>query len=194
MKTRKQIFAQSLGKKNSRYSLTFAGAILASCVTFSTLANSEIYRSTNETGAPAFSDIKTKNAKPLTLQPLNTHTPPKADTSQAPASASQQPKQQAVYSSLRIQSPSNDQVIRSNSGDISISVTVSPALQNGHRIQILIDGAVVSAAQSTTDFTLNEVYRGTHQLTARIIDLSNNSTLIISPPVEVHVKRHSILH
>lgn len=141
-----------------------------------------------------FSDIKTKSSKPIVLPPLETHSFPKANTEESFETAPTQTHQPVNYSTLLIQSPSEGQVIRNTSGNLSVSVSIAPPLQENHRIQVLIDGTTVSAPQQETHFDLTEIYRGTHQLSAQIIDTSDNSIIKTSSPVQVHVKQHSILH
>ncbi|MDF1642896.1 MAG: hypothetical protein P1U80_01765 [Pseudomonadales bacterium] len=192
MKIKKQIFDRPLHQICWRRPL--AVATLIGTLAFSTLASSEIYKSTNKAGTPVFSDIKTKSSKPIVLPPLETHSFPKANTEESFEAAPAQTHQPVNYSTLLIQSPSKDQVIRNTSGNLSISVSIAPPLQENHRIQVLIDGATVSEPQQETDFELTEIYRGTHQLSVQIIDTSDNSIIKTSSPVQVHVKQHSILH
>ena len=202
MKIKKQIFDRSLhqicwGRPLAAAALagTLAFSTLAfSTLAFSPLAFSEIYKSTNKAGTPVFSDIKTKSSKPIVLPPLETHSFPKANTNESFEAAPVQTSQSVNYSSLLIQSPSEDQVFRNTAGNLSVSVSIAPPLQENHRIQILIDGVTVSAPQQETHFDLTEIYRGTHQLSAQIIDTSDNSIIKTSSPVQVHVKQHSILH
>ncbi len=44
------------------------------------------------------------------------------------------------YDLLRILVPEPDATIRSNAGDIIVSVTNEPGLQPGHRYRLLLDG------------------------------------------------------
>lgn len=95
------------------------------------------------------------------------------------------------YDSLQVTSPKHDLAIRENSGNILISVSLSPELssQHGHALEILMDGQVL-ANSGPTFIDLENVDRGTHNLTARVID-EQGRTLITSEPVSFHMLRYS---
>lgn len=97
------------------------------------------------------------------------------------------------YSSLNITSPKEDQAIRSNNGQLTITLDVQPPLDvaSGHQIRIVIDDEIVGVGQSSS-ITLSEVYRGTHVLYAEIID-SQENIIQSSPSVTFHLLRRSAL-
>ena len=166
-----------------------AGLILS--LGCSSIASAEIYQSKDKTGAAVFSDIQTNNAKPMVLEPLNTHTP--AKTAGFPfAATSTEPTNTPLnnYETLSIQSPSHDQVIRNQSGQLSVAVAITPALLSQHQIQILLDGSAASEPQQSGRFELNEINRGTYQITAQVIDSTTGVVLKSSSAITVHVKQH----
>ncbi len=100
------------------------------------------------------------------------------------------------YSQFQITSPLNDEAIRSNPGNISVSFLVKPALnlRLGHFITIKIDGTVVrDKVKSSSGILLQNIDRGTHTITASLKD-KNGQTLMSSNPVKMHLLRHSALH
>ncbi|MBV1959564.1 MAG: DUF4124 domain-containing protein [Pseudomonadales bacterium] len=168
--------------------LTFCLAL-----SFSALAISEIYQSTDSDGNTVFSDTKSDRSEPVTLQPTNTTTLPKLDTTDF---IETEPSEEAParYSSISIHSPLDDEVIRNTVGNVNVSVLIEPALQANHGIQILVDGTAVTEPLSNTQFQFGGIERGSHQLSAQIIDLSDDSVIETSPAVQFHVKQHSIRH
>lgn len=190
MKMIKQIFA-NIPRQPSRGAWTALTFFLA--LSFSTLAISEIYQSTDNDGNAVFSDIKSDRSEPVTLQPTNTTTLPKLDTTDHMETESSQ-EAPVRYSSVSIQSPSDDEIIRNTVGNVNVSVLVEPALQANHGIQILVDGTAVTRPLSNTQFQFGGIERGSHQLSAQIVDLSDDSVVETSPTVQFHVKQHSIRH
>lgn len=94
------------------------------------------------------------------------------------------------YQSIAWVSPQHDAAVRANGGMLQVTVTPTPRLQPGHQIEILLDGASVGRAAGTT-ITATAVDRGSHQLVARVLDAAG-ATLLTSPPITVHVLRHSV--
>ncbi len=100
------------------------------------------------------------------------------------------------YSSFKILSPADDETIRSNPGNISVSFALSPALdlKRGHYLSLSVDGTVVrDKVRSTAGIMLENIDRGSHSITASIKD-RKGKTIISSNAVTVHLHRHSSLH
>ena len=190
MKMIKQVSASCLRLSATGIWLTVTFSI---GLTFSTLAISEIYQTTDKDGNTVFSDIQTDRSEPVTLQPTNTTTLPKLESADF---LETEPSEEipAGYTSLLIQSPANDETIRNTVGNFSVSVAVAPELTTNHGIQILVDGIAVTDALAINQFQITGAERGTHQLTAQIVDLSDGSVIETSLSVQIHVKQHSASH
>ncbi|HEC19508.1 MAG TPA: DUF4124 domain-containing protein [Gammaproteobacteria bacterium] len=152
-------------------------------------ASAEVYKRVNPDGSVEFSDVPGKqDDKPVPLRPMSTFTPPPVPP---PTSTPQTPSTQAKYTELRITSPANEASIRENSGTLKVSVAVKPGLQSGHRLVLLLDGA--AKAESTTgDFTLKNVDRGEHTLSAQVVD-AQGKVLISAPSVSIYLHRFSAI-
>ena len=154
-----------------------------------------VHKWTDESGNTIFGDTPPDDVQSeiINVPPSNTYkAPEKAHTRQntsrnSPRQASSQ------YSILAISSPENDQSIRSNGGEVNISVEISPELNldEGHQLRISLDDNEASLSQSTST-TLQEVSRGSHTLQVEIVDQHDN-TLQSSPVTEFHLHRHSII-
>jgi len=95
---------------------------------------------------------------------------------------------------LEITSPSPDEAIRSNAGDMNITFRISPGLKAGHRLDLMMDGAVKQQIKAPGPISLENVDRGTHQLQLQVTDLRRNEVLQSSDPVSFTILRHSVLH
>jgi hypothetical protein len=99
--------------------------------------------------------------------------------------------QAGAYDELRIVAPAEDATVHDNQGNVSITVSVVPALQAqaGDRIVLLLDGR--SAASGTGgQFTLTGVDRGTHTLAAQVT-AADGAVRIASAPITFHMWRAS---
>jgi len=97
-----------------------------------------------------------------------------------------------VYRRLGIVSPADDASVRQNAGNVTVEVALEPGLSANHRLQLLLDGAPVETGKESR-FELTNVDRGTHSLTARVLDQSG-AAVIESEPSVFHLQRYSILN
>lgn len=93
------------------------------------------------------------------------------------------------YDTLRVTYPEEDQVIWDNTGTMRVSVAIEPALQQGHRLQLLFNGEVRYTGSSTT-VTLSEVWRNTYTIVPQVID-GQGETVARGEGVTFHMKQHS---
>lgn len=71
---------------------------------------------------------------------------------------------------LRILIPEPDATIRSSAGEVIVSVTSEPGLQQGHRYRLLLDGQATGEAGLSPVFPLSNIDRGSHNLSVEILD------------------------
>lgn len=159
-----------------------------------------IYKTTDAQGNVVFTDVPPNDeSKSIELINGNSYAPaatPAVPTTNSNA-ADEAPAEEmpaAGYNKVTITAPAHDQALRENTGNISVSVALDPALNvaSGHRIRILLDGKVAADAASAT-VALQNIDRGTHTLVAEVIDASD-AVLKASSPVIVHLQRYSILN
>ncbi len=96
------------------------------------------------------------------------------------------------YTEIAIIQPGDDETIHDNNGTLEVALTLSPALQDGHKIKLFLDGEARPGIRPSTHFSLTNIDRGTHSLQAAVIDRSGR-TLIVSAPVAFHMWRASVL-
>lgn len=167
-------------------------------------AQAEIYRWVDDNGNVVFSDEPHPQAEKVDLPPSTTYTPVEDEESSeilklSPEEATGEEaveEQDAVPDyQLRIIAPANDESIWVNNGDVTVSMIVEPQLnaERGDRILLQLDGVAVGEPQASTTYQFNNLSRGTHSLTAQVVD-SSGTTLTSSDTVTFHLHRASILN
>ena len=158
---------------------------------FAFSSHAEIYRGVDEEGNVFYSDKDQANAELIPTPTPNTITMPKLEANKpATEDAEMNP-----YKSFGIVSPANNATIRDNIGNISITLSLLPALdtKNSHRITIYLDGQATLSTATETNIQLSNVSRGQHSLRAEIRD-KNGKPIISSNSVNFHMKRLSGQH
>ncbi len=162
--------------------LLFAGAVLA-----------QAYRWVDEDGVVHYSDRPEPGAEEVQL---STYRPSSGPPAPVPSSrfsrredspaATDQP---FSYQSLSIAAPAAEQTLWNIEGVLNVSLSLQPALQSGHQVRVYFDGTprMVSGAS----FQLEEVYRGSHNLQAEVID-QTGKLMIRSEPSRFHVQQSAI--
>lgn len=79
------------------------------------------------------------------------------------------------YTGFGLVRPAAGATIHSNLDQVEVELKVEPALKPGDRIRVILDGSPLPEMQTTTRFTLNRVYRGSHTLQAAIVDSQGNT-------------------
>ena len=180
-------------------------SLLLICLAASSFAGTKIYRTVDENGTVTFTDKppagEQVEAAPLDVKPANVYAPASrsrdaagrdlwiVDGAEGSENSDDAGEQVFTYQSLEITSPSADEAVRSNNGNLSVTVAIRPHLDGAHRLQLSLDGAT-AATSSGTSFALKNVSRGTHVASVSVVD-DNGAVLITSGSVEFHVLRVS---
>ncbi|SFM62568.1 DUF4124 domain-containing protein [Marinobacter zhejiangensis] len=174
--------------------MTFRAGLIASLLVCTAApAAAEIYRNVDADGNVTYSDEPSSGSEAIDVQPVTTITLPKLEdvTTQSAAPERAEPASES-YSNLEIIAPGNNEAFHSGSGDVAFRVTSSPALRQGHKYEISLDGQPVG--QSTSgDILVRNIDRGTHQATVNIID-SNGMPVQSGGSVSFTIHRPSSLH
>ncbi|MBI2800661.1 MAG: hypothetical protein HYX63_10340 [Gammaproteobacteria bacterium] len=157
----------------------------------------DIYRSVDPERGVEYSDTPRPGAKHIVIEPALPTPAPSPNgvvggklPAAAPDAASTVPR---AYQKIVITSPSDQETIRDNGGNILVSVQCLPALQTtfGHRMSLLVDAAPSEAPGTATNFTLTNLFRGTHTLQAVVGDAAGHE-LLRSAVATIYVHRHSV--
>ena len=121
----------------------------------------------------------------VTVEPLQTFSAPPARPLES-SSTKKEPEPQG-YEEFKVTSPTNDATIRDNGGNVRVSLSLTPGLQSGHSIEVIMDGKSIGSGKGTT-VTLTEVDRGTHTVQATVKD-ADGKEVARSNSVIFHLKR-----
>lgn len=151
----------------------------------------EIYKGVDSEGRVVYSDKETPDAKIIPTPSPNTVQMPKA----LPKQAAEEVSAGVGYTSFSITSPRNNATIRSNEGDLTLKLSLEPALdlEQGHSISVLLDGRPFIKKSTQLDIVLRNIDRGSHSVKARVRDRQGKS-LISSNSLRFHMKRLSSQH
>ena len=142
------------------------------------LAETGIYKWVAPDGTVIFSDQPRPGAEKVLITPLQTVPPPQTvrralqTNSRIPDAASSGP---STYRQFAIVSPGDDDAVRSNNGDVTVSMRLAPELRDEDAIVVSLDGEAISKGSSTS-LTLQNLPRGTHTVHAAIVDADGSSS------------------
>ena len=152
----------------------------------------DIYRHVDADGNVEYSDQPSEGASKVDVDPINIDASPKLQPKAVVDLSPQSPDGGAPeYTALTITAPDNDTTLR-NASEIGVTASLNPGLGQSHRVRFLDNGKVIAPATRSMSLIITGLERGTHQLTAEVID-KNDQVVISSTPVSVHVHRASIL-
>jgi hypothetical protein len=97
-----------------------------------------------------------------------------------------------VNYSINITSPSNEQAIKNNAGNLSVSVAVTPRLSEDLFITLTSSSGMKAGPQKSQRFSFTNLDRGSHTFIATVANASGK-VIKRSAPVTVHLQRHSVL-
>ncbi len=156
----------------------------------------DVYRTDDPITGTEFSDVESPGATRITIEdapaePTLTPTPPQWSSAQ-PAKADGSSGAAVPYSSLAITSPAANETVRNNAGDVEVTIASEPEIQRnfGHQLAVSVDGANGNGTGSGARFSLRGLPRGTHTLSAVVLDNDGNE-FARSAPVVVHLHRQS---
>lgn len=181
-----------------------AFALLVTCTLAAASGNAasgRIYKTVDENGNVVFTDVPPSNngdRAAITVEEPNTFVTsealPREDWIVEPGQGSEEGGKERErtlpYRSLTVTNPVDDSSVRENAGNVSVTVLPAPDLQSGHRIRLLLDGNPQQEGNQTT-FQLSNIDRGTHSLSAEIVD-ADGQVLFAGGASTFHLQRHSI--
>jgi hypothetical protein len=95
---------------------------------------------------------------------------------------------ESEYTELQILEPEENQTIRNDEGEVRVGILLDPALRDGHKMVLKVNGAPLANNPGSTHLMLNNVPRGSHTLDASIVN-EEGETLISAPPVHFHMRK-----
>ncbi len=155
-------------------------------------AESTGYKIVHPDGTVEFTDDATRGGEEIKLRGVQAVGAPidEGKTERRPIKKqAPETKKASGYSSLSILSPRSEETVWFVDTGILVSVSPTPPLSPEDTVVIELDG-IVAARGKSTSLNVGLVYRGTHTVSARIID-AGGKTIISSPPVTFFLKQRS---
>ena len=156
-----------------------------------TASEGEIYKWILPDGSIQYSDRPPADgAQKVELKPLQTYSLPATRAAPPAQTAPDQPGDKgSPYESFAIASPADEQAIRDNTGDLTVTFAVRPKLVGGHVIGLFMDGRMVGRSAGAP-VAVSNVNRGSHRLHAVILD-GDGTEIVRTETITVHLKRAS---
>ncbi len=146
-------------------------------------AMAAVYQGIDPDGRVFYSDKPVENARLLDIPAASTP-PPVSPGPDRPADAFIGP-----YTDFEIVTPAQDETIRDDEGRLSISLLLVPALQEGHRLSLEVDGVPARGdLGESMQLELGGLRFGSHRLQAMIQDAAGE-TIATTVIVHVHLRR-----
>ena len=154
------------------------------------------YRWVDAHGQVHYSDRPVEGAQEVQLEGMiQSYSPPAIDTTSPGSSERAAAAPETAASAplaVRIVSPQPDETLWNLGGRLPVAVQVQPALQEGERVNVYLDGnRVVDGEPGRVAFEIEEVYRGEHSLSAAVENASG-AEIVRSDPIRFYVQQTSI--
>jgi hypothetical protein len=149
-----------------------------------------VYKTVDKNGNVTYSDSPGDRAEKLNLPPIPViNISPSPDLNLTPKPYAKE--QSRSYNLLSIDSPKNGATIRNNSGNVSVSISISPTLAENDTIVLKSNGAEIGRGRSSI-LSISQMDRGSHTLQAVIVN-ADGKILSISETITFHLLRQSRL-
>ncbi|MDZ7645279.1 MAG: DUF4124 domain-containing protein [Woeseiaceae bacterium] len=173
--------------------------LVAGCLLLAGAASAQkVYKWVDEDGVVHYSDQPRPGAEEIELPRSRSTVSPRPPAPASAAAASRAAEEPAAsanepfsYESLSFSSPTAEETLWNIGGTLSVSLNVQPSLRSGDRVRVYFDGEQQQV--SGLSFQLEEVWRGTHNLQAEIVD-RNGQLMIRTEPLRFYVQQTSILN
>jgi hypothetical protein len=152
----------------------------------------KMWKWTDANGVVHFSDIPGPGAVEVGLsvtqpQPGAAPAAPSPSTRSSPAPANQA----VTYTSLTIMQPQNEASFFGADAVVDVQINPEPSLADGDSVYLYLDGKRIGNTGDSLSYSLPNLERGAHSLTAAIFDSQGNQK-IRSQPVTFFMKQTTI--
>jgi hypothetical protein len=145
------------------------------------LAVGQVFKWIDTEGKVHYSDRPVAGAEALGGLPIQKSPPPQRNP--IPGQPSPGP-----YAQFDIVAPADNATLSDADGNVQVGLLLDPALMEGHRLQILTDGAPASGDVPGTQLRISGLPLGSHQLQAQILD-SSGTPIASSAIVHFHLRK-----
>jgi hypothetical protein len=153
-----------------------------------------VWRWVDEDGVVHFSDTPVEGAEQIDVSEASRTTGTRVFAAQPSITGDaprqeEEPEEPFGYESFTIESPKAEETLWNIEGVLNVSLSLSPPLQRGHQIRVYLDGTPRTV--NGTRFTIDEVWRGVHNIQAEVID-QTGKLMIRTPPNRFYVQQNSV--
>lgn len=161
----------------------------------STSVFAEVYMVKQPDGSISYSDKPSQHAEEvppeeLVAVPPVVHVPEIKRKINISVPTKQRANGESGYTKFALVSPKNEQTFQ-NQPSISLAVSVEPELMQGDMVQAYVDGAKRGKAVPSTSVNLGRLERGSHQVSAALID-SNGGEIARTSVVTIYIHHASV--
>jgi hypothetical protein len=148
---------------------------------------------TDQNGVTQYSDRPVPGARKLQLSTATPEPPPAGVSAAAAAATAAKPAvEQAEYQSLEIWQPDNGQTFFGADATVDVRMRTEPGVANTDVLRLYLDGKLVEGAPDSLEYTLSNLERGVHSITAVITDDRGNEKIRSEPRV-FHIKQPTVI-
>jgi len=146
----------------------------------------------DDNGVVQYSDVPVEGAVRVDISEYTRDTGARVARTQRPSeTSSNTPPAQGPfrYESIAITTPAAEETLWNIEGVLNVNVSLTPGLQSGHQIRAYFDGE--ARLVTGTSFSIEEVYRGVHNLQVEVID-GTGKLMIRSQPNRFYVQQNVV--
>lgn len=156
----------------------------------------ETWRWKDDNGVIHYSDRPVPGAERVSVvAPKPSSTPPQTtgvDKAAAPSvSVTREPTAIVPYTRCVIVAPDAEETFNAVNS-VAVGIHVEPSLQEGHGIEVRLDGTVVKDwPQDALTHTVGDLLRGAHTVSARVLD-ADGTPVCTGPTLTFHVRQPTV--
>jgi hypothetical protein len=151
------------------------------------MAGTTVYKWVDEKGVTHYSDQPNPKAEKVEVQGAQSY----ESTSPSAPGASTPGTPQATYAQCAFSQPAPEENFQ-NTSTVTAQLQLEPGLLVGHQVAVSLDGKrLTNQSPSTTTFILTGLERGTHSLSAVVLN-SSGRAVCTAPAVTFHVHLPSL--
>jgi hypothetical protein len=157
-------------------------------------ATTQLWVWKDSNGVTHYSDRPVPGAKQVSIatlepaEPVRPVTPPPV-TSRATTARPQQPT--VEYTLLEIFQPAQDETFFGADAVVDVRIRSEPDLAAGDQMRLYLDGELMARTTSGTEYTLQNLDRGAHTMTAQILDAQGKAKILSEPRV-FHIRQETV--
>jgi len=143
----------------------------------------QVYKSIGPDGRVVYGDRPVEDATRLDVPLTRPSSGPEAPSAVNASGALLGP-----YDAFEIASPEDNVTVRSDDREVPVSLLLSPPLQQGHQLQLQVNGVDIQGGPGTdTQLRLSGLPLGSHRLQAQVVD-DSGAVVARTAVVNVHIR------